>query len=204
MPSASAAARSIRPLETIHEDELGGAALMSHAIFLPKEETPPSAPIPVPGQSGLPDAVTLTTAGSSSTPQRTVTSHWRSRRSVSLIRYGRKTVNIIRLDDSKVGFGRRRSPAPGHSQTTGLGRKAPRLELVAARVPGTTVSASDLVSLTKEKLELRAKIRELVQAGRAQSLPSRVRASSKKASSPHERPPMDEDQAASAAAVFSP
>ena len=105
--------------------------------------------------------------------------------------------------DSGAGFGRRRSPAPGHSQTTGLSRKAAHPELVAARVPGTIVSASDLVSrTTKERLELRAKIRELVQAGRAQSLPSRVRASSKKASHPLERVPMDGDQAASAAAVF--
>ena len=74
MPSASAAARSIRPLETIYEDELGDAFPMTHALFLPKEETLPSAPCPVPGQSGLPDAVTLATASSSSTPQRTVTS----------------------------------------------------------------------------------------------------------------------------------
>ena len=62
MPSASSAARSIRPLETIHEDELGDAVPMTHALFLPKEETLPSAPFPVLGQSGLPDAVTLTTA----------------------------------------------------------------------------------------------------------------------------------------------
>ena len=77
-----------------------------------------------------------------------------------------------------------------------MSRKATHLELVTARVPGTTVNASDLVSRkTKERLELRANSRELVQAGRAQSLPSRVRASSKKASPPHERVPMDEDQA---------
>ena len=44
MPSASAAARSIRPLETIYEDELGDVAPMIHALFLPKEETLPSAP----------------------------------------------------------------------------------------------------------------------------------------------------------------
>ena len=123
MPSASAVARSIRPLETIYEDELGDVAPMTHALFLPKEEALPSAPFPVLGQSGLPDAVTLTAASSSSTPQRTVTSNWRSRRSVSRIRYGRKTVNIIRLDDSKAGFGRRRSLAPGHSQLVFAGRR---------------------------------------------------------------------------------
>jgi len=51
-------------------------------------------------------------------------------------------------------------------------------------------------------MELRAKIRELVKAGRVQSIPARVRASSKKASPRQERMPMDEEQAASAAAVF--
>jgi len=130
MPTASSAARSIRPLESVHEDELGEAVPTTHALFLPKEETLPSAPFPVPGKSGLPDAVTLTTASSSATPQEIVTSNWRSRRSVSRIRYGRKTVKIIRLDDAGAGFCRRRSPAPGHSQTTGQSRKSrsPRIE----------------------------------------------------------------------------
>jgi hypothetical protein len=43
MRSAPAAARPIRPLETIYEDELGDVAPMTHALFLPKEETLPSA-----------------------------------------------------------------------------------------------------------------------------------------------------------------
>ena len=106
-----------------------------------------------------------------------MTSNWRSRRSVSRIRYGRKTVKIIRLDDAGAGFGRRRSPAPGHSQIAGQSRKAAHPELRTARVPGTTVSASDLVSRTKERMELRANIRELVKAGRTQSMLARVRAS---------------------------
>ena len=91
-------------------------------------------------------------------------------------------MKVIRLDDARAGFGRRHSPAPGHSHTIGMSRKIAHPELVAARVPGTAVSASDLVfRKTNEILELRSNIRELVQAGRAQSLPSRVRASSKKA-----------------------
>ena len=134
MPSASAAARSIRPLETIYEDELGDAVPMAHALFLPKDETFPNAQFPVVGQSGLPDAVTLTAASSSSATQQTVTSNWRSRRSVSRIRYGRKTVQVIRLDDARAGFGRRRSPAPGHSQTIGISRKAAHPELVVAQM----------------------------------------------------------------------
>ena len=83
MPTALSAAKSIRPLESIPEDELGDAVPMTHALFLPKDETLPNAPYPVPGKSGLPDAVTLTSASSAAAPQETVTSNWRSRRSVS-------------------------------------------------------------------------------------------------------------------------
>ncbi len=53
MPSATAAARSIRPLETIYEDELGGAVPSTHALFIPMDDTIPSASFPVVGQSGL-------------------------------------------------------------------------------------------------------------------------------------------------------
>ena len=90
MPSVSIAARPIRPLEIIYEDELGDAAPMAHALFLPKDKTLSSAPFPVAGQSGLPDAVTLTAASSSLATRRTVTSNWRSRRSVSRMRYGKQ------------------------------------------------------------------------------------------------------------------
>ena len=163
-------------------------------VSSPKDETLPSAPYPVLGKLGLPDAVTLTSASSAAAPQETVTSNWRSRRSVSRIRYGRKTVKIIRLDEAGAGFGRRRSPAPGHPQTTGQSRKAAHQELRTSRIPGTTVSASDLVARTQERMELRAMIRELVKAGRAQSMPARVRASSKKASPRQERMPMDREK----------
>ena len=82
MPSATTAPRSVRPLETIYEDELGDAVSVTHALFLPTDATLPSAPFPVVGQSGLPDVVTLTAASSSTATQRTVTSIWRTRRSV--------------------------------------------------------------------------------------------------------------------------
>ena len=106
----------------------------------------------------MPDAVTLTAASSSTTARRTVTSNWRARRSVSRIRYGKQTVKVIRLDDGRAGFGRRRSPALGHSQTIGQGRKSGHQELHTTGVLGTPVSASDLVSKKmKERLELRRK-----------------------------------------------
>ena len=102
---------------------------------------------------------------------------------------------MIRLDDGRVGFGRRRSLAAGHSQTIGQSRKAAAHDLYTARIPGTTVSASDMESKkTKERLELRQNIRELIQAGRPLSAPASARVTSKKAS-PRERTPIDEEQA---------
>ena len=44
------------------EDELGDSVPITHALFLPKDETLSSAPFPVVWQSGLPDAVALTAA----------------------------------------------------------------------------------------------------------------------------------------------
>ena len=73
MPTASSSAKSISPLETIYEDELGEAVPTTHALFLPKDETLPSAPFPVPGKSGMPDAVTLTSASSATAPSETIT-----------------------------------------------------------------------------------------------------------------------------------
>ena len=109
---------------------------------------------------------------------------------------------MIRVDDGRAGFGRRRSPAPGHSQTIGQSRKSAPHALNTTRVPGTTINASDLVSTkSKERLELGLQIRELIQAGRPQSIPDSVRATLKKAS-PREPIPVDKDQAVSAAAVL--
>ena len=150
----------------------------------------------------MPDAVTLTESSSSATAQRTVTSDWRARRSVSRIRYGRKTVEVMRLDDGRACFGRRMPPAPGHSQIACQRRKVLPLNVVTARVPGTTVSASDMVSKkTKDKLELRKKIRDMIQAGRPMSTPASARAASSKAS-PRQRTPVGGEQVVSAAAVL--
>ena len=115
----------------------------------------PNALYPVVGRSGLPGVVTLTPANSSTTTRRTVTSNWRARRSVSRIRYGKQPGRVMRLDDGRAGFGRRRSPEPGPCQTIGLSRKSAHQELHTTRAPGTSVSASDLVSRkTNERIEL--------------------------------------------------
>ena len=92
MPSAKVEPMYFKAMGTVHEDELGEAVPITHALFLPMDEVLPRAPFFVAGQSGLPDAVTLTTSSSSMMEQRTVTSDWRTRRSVSRIRFGRKTV----------------------------------------------------------------------------------------------------------------
>ena len=88
------------------------------------------------------------------------------------------------------------------TQIAGQSRQAATHDLYTTRVPGTTVSASDMVlNRTKERLELRQKIREMIQACRPLSTPASTRVTSKKAS-PRERTPMEEDQAVSAVVVL--
>ena len=129
-----------------------------HYFFM--DEALPRDPFPVAGQSCLPDAVTLMASSSSTTEQRTVTSDWRAIGSASRMRYGKKRVKAIRLDDTRARFGRRKSPAQGHSQVTGQSRKVAPQVLNTTRVLGTTGSASDMVAnKTKERLELRQNIR---------------------------------------------
>ena len=90
MPSAKSTPKMLKSLDTVYEDELGDAIPITHALFLQMDGSLPNAPYLVVGQSGLPGAVTLTASSSSTAEQRTVTSDWRSRRSVSRIKYGWK------------------------------------------------------------------------------------------------------------------
>jgi hypothetical protein len=62
MPSATSAPKSVRPLETIYEDELGDAVPIGHALFIPMDDALPNAPYPIAGQSGLPEAITRRSA----------------------------------------------------------------------------------------------------------------------------------------------
>ena len=96
---------------------------------------------------------------------------WRSRRSVSRIRYGQHIVKVVRLDDPKVGFGRRASPTPGSYQLLKTSRKVSPPATMTPRVPGTTGDAIRMVEKkAKEKMEYRQQICELLAAGRPASV----------------------------------
>ena len=106
-PSARGAPKSFHPLDTIREEELGEDIPINHVLFLPKEENLPSAPFPCAGKPDASDeegvaklatgvAVEEGTGASSSTAtpkaEAPVKRSWRSRRSVSRIRYGQQVV----------------------------------------------------------------------------------------------------------------
>ena len=61
-------------MDTVYAYELGDAVPITHVVFLPMDDALPRAPYLVLGQSGLPDAATLTASSSSTTVQSTVTS----------------------------------------------------------------------------------------------------------------------------------
>ena len=129
---------SIRFLETIREEELGEDNPLTHVLFLPQDENFPSAPFPCVGKSDKSDVEGIvrqateeaeqegTGASSSSVAPKSAepsVKTWRSRRSVSRIRYGQQIVNVVRLSDPKGGFGRRESPAVGTYQLMKQSRK---------------------------------------------------------------------------------
>ena len=121
---------------------------------------------------------------------------------MSRIQYGKKTVKVFRLDDPKVGFGRRKSPSPGHPRITGQSRKVTPHVLQTTRGPEATGNASEMVAKkARERMELRQKIRELTQAGRSPSALASARVAPRKAS-PRQTTSTDEAQASSVAAVI--
>ena len=186
-------------METVYGDELGDAVPSTHVLLHPIDDALPRAPYPVAGQSGLPDAMTLTASSSSTTVRSTVTSYWRARRSVS---------RIGLLEDNSEGDSHQELVWAGKITSTrtfpssGQSRKVAPQVLQTTRVPGTTGSASDMVAkTTRERLELRKKIRELIQAGRTASTPASARATSRKAS-PRQRTHVEEEQAVSVVVVL--
>ena len=156
-PTARSAPRSFRPLDTIREEELGGDMFITHVLFLPKEEDLPSAPFPCVGKSDAFDEESVArpvpgetvaegTGASSSTAapkaEAPVRKSWRSRRSVSRIRYGQQVVKVVRLAAPKAGFGRRASPASGSYQLLKQSRKVSPPKIMTLRVPGITMRAA--------------------------------------------------------------
>ena len=71
-------------------------------------------------------------------------------------------MKVVRLDDPKVGFGRCKSLAPGHSHIIGQSRKVAPQVLQTTRVPGATGNASEIVvKQAWANMEIRQQIREL-------------------------------------------
>ena len=180
LPSAQRDPRAIRPLETIFEDEVGADIPATHVLFLPMDPNLEPAHFPVLGQSGPPDEAAEEEeeeSGAASSSQQVTKSKpkleaWRRRRAVSRVRYGKRTVRVVRLSDPRVGFGRRRSPAPGKLQELKQGRKDSPPRIFTTRVAGTTGGASDLISKKAcEEFAFRQKIRELLAASRQTSMP---------------------------------
>ena len=150
--------RSFRPMDTIREAEFGEDLPITHVLFLPKEDNLPSASFPCAGKSDTSDEETVSklvpgASSSSTTPmvQEPAQRSWRSRRSVSRIRYGHRVVKVVRLDDPKAGFGRRASPAPGTYQLHKTSRKISPPVTMTPRVPGTTGDASRMVEKRRRK-----------------------------------------------------
>ena len=131
-----------------------------------------------------------TGASSSSAPMASptpTTQSWRSRRSVSRIRYGKQVVKVVRLADPKAGFGRRKSPAPGEYQLLNQSRKQSPPQTMIQRVPGTTVNACKLVERkAMENIEFWQKMREMIAAGRPASVsrPGKAPSSSRRPTTP--------------------
>ena len=208
-------------MDTIREMELGEYIPITHVFILPKEESLPSASCPCVGKSDASDeegvaklapgvSVEEGTGASSSTATPKVEAlakrSWRSRRSVSRIRYGQQVVQVLRLDDPKAGFGRRASPASGSYQLLKQSRKVSPPKTMTPRVPGTTGDACRMVEKkAKEKMEYRQKIRELLVAGRPAGVakPKDRTTGSVRPKTPPKRPHSAESaKEASAAAVM--
>jgi hypothetical protein len=67
-------------------------------------------------------------------------------------------VKVVRLDDPRAGFGRRKLRAPEHCQIIGQSRKVAPHVFHTTRVPGTTGDASEMVMKNaRENMELRQK-----------------------------------------------
>ena len=97
---------------------------------------------------------------------------WRRIISVSRIRYGKRTVRIVRRADAKAGFGRRRSFALGSMQVLRQSRTVSPHNLQTPRVPGATGSASDMIAKrAREKSNSRRQNRDLLEAIRPTSIP---------------------------------
>ena len=175
-----------RTFQSIQEDsELGDDIPVAHALFLPTNEQLPSAPFPILGKWGPSDEFTAMFVegvesmyeslprpepSESGYRKKPMLEEWLRRRSVSRARYGKNTIRAIRLSETKAGFCRRSSPAPGTSQLLKQSRKTSPAKIKSEHIPGTTGPASDMVAkMVVENMEYRQKIKEPMQAKRTKS-----------------------------------
>ncbi|MFM7978135.1 MAG: hypothetical protein ACKPKO_02370, partial [Candidatus Fonsibacter sp.] len=99
---------------------------------------------------------------------------WRKRRSISRVVFGRKEARVIRLSDSSVGFGRRKSPTPGAPQKLFLIRKKEQLVTMTPTPAGTACPAHEIVSRKMHRsLATRQSIRKMVKEAIKDDFPPR-------------------------------
>ncbi|MFM7984910.1 MAG: hypothetical protein ACKPKO_36875, partial [Candidatus Fonsibacter sp.] len=105
----------------------------------------------------------VTPIGSAMNMSKSLKPQWRRRRSVSRVIFGRKVAQVVRLSDSQVGFGRRKSPAIGESQKANTSRKAEPPVVLTPTPSATTTSANEALSKkAKDTLAMRAALGEMV------------------------------------------
>ena len=213
LPSARRDPRATRPLETIFDEEVGDDTPTTHVLVLPMNPDLGSAPFAVPSQSGPPDEVGEEegrSSGAASSMQPTPKDKpklddWRRRRSVSRVRYRRRTVRVARLSDPKAGFGRRRSPAPGKPQELKQSRKDSPPKIFTTRFAVKTRSASDFISRKARERQsvVCQKIKELLEASRPTSIPrpTAARAAARQLSPEREVSPSRVKEVAAAAVL---
>ena len=98
---------------------------------------------------------------------------WRKRLSISRVVFGRKEARVVRLSDSGVGFGQRKSPAPGAPQKLTFNRKKEQPVVMTPTPAGTACLANEIVSRKMyTSRAIRQIIREMVKVVVKEELPS--------------------------------
>ncbi|MFM7986450.1 MAG: hypothetical protein ACKPKO_44775, partial [Candidatus Fonsibacter sp.] len=169
LPRAVSAPRTYGPGYGFKEDEETDiekeAVPITHALFVRDAEDLPSAPFHRAEKVDLDDEGSFyPKIGSAVLKNKTksLKANWRRRRSVSRVVFGRRMTRVIRLSDALVGFGRRKSPAPGSAQKLLVNRKKETRVTLIPTLVGTASSANETVSRVERSRAMRQKLREMV------------------------------------------
>ena len=170
LPRAVSAPRSYGPGFGFKEEEESDiereAVPITHALFIQDTQDLPSAPFPRLEKVDPEDEGSIySKIGSTALKRKTksLKANWRRRRSVSRVVFGRKMTRVIRLSDPLVGFGRRKSPAPGSAQKLLVNRKKETPVTLIPTPIGTASSANETVSKVERSRAMRQKLREMVE-----------------------------------------